>query len=383
MKINFGEASADDLGMEMEMEMEIEELKAVKVVGKGAMGTVFLIQKRGFDRPLALKAMSKSVLEKQKDGLKRARVEKEILSSLRHPFLPTLFGQVDTEKIVGWVVDYCSGGDLNGLRRRQPEKIFSENVIRFYAAEIILALEHLHSVGIVYRDLKPENVLVQEDGHIMLTDFDLSAVLRPPTEPPQSPKRPGKFAFMTSCVTSSVSRVSPVNKKPPNTKTNSLVGTEEYVSPEMLEGGGHDFPVDWWAFGVLLYELSSGKTPFTGATRKDTFYNVLVRQPPFSGRWTPLRDLIQRLLIKDPKRRLGFNGVEEIKSHFFFRGLDWESIEMLVNVTAPPFVPSPVCMDDVAAMQRIDVERHLLYREDSKNEMSQSEGNQTDVFSGF
>ncbi|KAH9303310.1 hypothetical protein KI387_014893, partial [Taxus chinensis] len=298
----------------------MEELRAVKVVGKGAMGTVFLALKKGCDKLLALKAMSKSVMEKQIDGLKRARAEKEILRSLRHSFLPTLVGHVETDKIVGWVVDFCPGGDLNALRRHQSEQSFSECIIRFYAAEIVLALEHLHWVGVVYRDLKPENILLQADGHIMLTDFDLSTTLPPrPAQPStagedsgsqtrQAHRRPGPLALMTSCMSSFQSaRVSPVSKKaggscsmPSMARANSFVGTEEYVAPEMLKGEGHDFAVDWWALGILLYEMLYGETPFKGVNRKETFYKILAMEPQFVGPWTPLRDLIQRLLIKDP-----------------------------------------------------------------------------------
>ncbi|GLJ23605.1 hypothetical protein SUGI_0447050 [Cryptomeria japonica] len=365
--------------------MAVEEIKAVKVVGRGAMGTVFLVHKKGCDQPLALKAMNKSVLEKQTDGLKRARVERKILSRLRHPFLPSLIGLLETEKIIGWVMDYCPGGDLNALRRTQSEKCFSESIIRFYAAEIVLALEHLHREGVVYRDLKPENVLLQADGHIMLTDFDLSTILPPlkrqsattPDDrrlsPPRRPKRSGPFDFMTSCVSSAV-RVSPAHKKPSpppievapsNTKTNSFVGTEEYVSPEMLSGVGHDFTVDWWALGVLLYEMVYGETPFKGANRKQTFHNILVKQPQFLGPWTPLRDLIQRLLIKEPRKRLGFscNGADNVKKHSFFAGLDWDSVD---KVSRPPFVPPPMSLEDLIGMQSIDVEEYFEKLGESK-----------------
>lgn len=384
------------------LRMEITELKAVKVVGKGAMGTVFLAHKEGCDKALALKAISKPAIEKQNDGFKRARAELDILRRLRHPFLPSLVGHVETDKVVGFVMDYCPGGDLNYLRRKQSEKTFSESIIRFYTAEIILALEHLHSLGIVYRDLKTENILVQSNGHIMLTDFDLSTRLRPHgrrQEPsdgadPGQPKsqirrsRSGAFAMITSCMTSqhwSPTRVSPLTKSSkrssskkseasyaalPNAPTptyeraNSFVGTEEYVSPEMLRGDGHDFAVDWWALGILVYEMLHGKTPFRGATRKETFYNILVRQPHFTGPWNPLRDLIVRLLEKEPSRRIGFtNGAAEIKKHRFFNGLDWEAME---NVSRAPFLPPPMTPEDLIADKILNVEEFFEKQAESK-----------------
>uniref|UniRef100_A0A0D6R5G0 non-specific serine/threonine protein kinase n=1 Tax=Araucaria cunninghamii TaxID=56994 RepID=A0A0D6R5G0_ARACU len=148
------------------------------------------------------------------------------------------------------------------------------------------------------------------------------------------------------------------------TRSNSFVGTEEYVSPEMLQGDGHDFAVDWWALGILLYEMLYGKTPFKGATRKETFYYILVRQPQFAGPWTPLRDLIMRLLDKEPLKRLGSaNGASEVKSHLFFRGLEWEALE---NVSTAPFVPPPVSFEDMSPLDSLDVNEYLDKQTDLK-----------------
>ncbi|XP_057827077.2 serine/threonine-protein kinase D6PKL1-like [Cryptomeria japonica] len=131
-------------------------------------------------------------------------------------------------------MEYCSGGDINVLRHRQPSKTFSESTIRFYAAEVVVALEYLHEKGILYRDLKQENILVQDSGHIMLTDFDLSLRLI---------SDHGEYSEW---------------------KSRSFVGTEEYIAPEVLWGKFHSYPVDWWSFGVSLYEMSHGRTPFRG-----------------------------------------------------------------------------------------------------------------------
>ncbi|GLJ46019.1 hypothetical protein SUGI_0969200, partial [Cryptomeria japonica] len=145
----------------------------------------------------------------------------------------------------------------------------------FYAAEVIVALEYLHEKEIVYRDMKPENILVQDSGHIMLTDFDLSLRL--------------------------ISDHGEYNEW----KSRSFVGTEEYIAPEVLWGKFHSYPVDWWSFGVFLYEMSHGQTPFRGFSRKDTFVNIMSKDPFFSSS-SSLDDLIQKLLAKEPTERPPF-----------------------------------------------------------------------------
>ncbi|KAF9599212.1 hypothetical protein IFM89_036257 [Coptis chinensis] len=345
-------------------ELNLQKLTVVKVLGKGAMGTVFLVTDRVADTtarsPFALKVVQKSTFHTKFDADRRARWEISVLSRLKdNPFLPTLIGTLETEEYIAWGVPYCSGGDLNVLRYRQNDRVFSPSVIRFYVAEIVCAIEYLHHMNIVYRDLKPENVLIQQSGHIILTDFDLSRTLNPKTyvsdsETEHKEKNSGGRKFMHKRNLTRVlfaapekglkkiksARVSPVSRKRPSfitgERSNSFVGTEEYVSPEVVRGDGHEFAVDWWALGILMYEMSYGKTPFRGANRKETFRNVLSKPPEFIGKRTAMTDLIQRLLDKDPTKRLGYNyGAVEIKEHEFFRGLRWD---LLTEVSRPPFL---------------------------------------------
>ncbi|XP_027342656.1 serine/threonine-protein kinase UCNL-like [Abrus precatorius] len=334
----------------------MEELKPLKVLGKGAMGTVFLVQHN--TAHVALKVVDKT--SSIHDGSRRARWEMQLLSRFSHPFLPTLLGSFETQNLLGWAIPYCPGSDLNILRYRQTDRVFAPPVIRFYVAEILCALEHLHSMGIAYRDLKPENVLIQQSGHVTLTDFDLSRTLTPKTITPSHHSNipdddaPGKhrrnFRFMWIPIHAKPkpkpARVSPVSRRRPSfsngERSNSFVGTEEYVAPEVVRGDGHEFAVDWWALGVLTYEMLYGTTPFKGNNRKETFRNVLLKTPEFIGKKSALTDLIARLLEKDPTRRLGYvRGASEIKEHEFFRGLKWDQ---LTEVMRPPFIPS---RDDV------------------------------------
>ncbi|KAK7312428.1 hypothetical protein VNO77_36275 [Canavalia gladiata] len=350
-------------------ELNLDNLKALKVLGKGAMGTVFLVYDTATTTLLALKVVDKSSIHPKVDVERRARWEMQVLSTLSHPFLPSLLGTFESPQLLAWALPYCPGGDLNVLRYRQTDRVFSPSVIRFYLAEILCALEHLHTMGIAYRDLKPENVLIQHSGHVTLTDFDLSRKLNPkplkPVLPPiplpdsklPEPRRKHRRNFSrwipllppdgihhhkNGLKKAKSARVSPVSRRKLSfsngERSNSFVGTEEYVSPEVVRGDGHEFAVDWWALGILTYEMMYGTTPFKGKNRKDTFRNVLAKPPEFVGKRSALTDLIEKLLEKDPTKRLGYTrGAVEIKEHEFFRGVQWN---LLMEVVRPPFIPS-------------------------------------------
>lgn len=245
----------------------------------------------------------------------------------------------------------------------------------FYVAEILLALEYLHMLGVVYRDLKPENILVREDGHIMLTDFDLSLRCDPnltlvkPSSPSidqQQPKHTNSScidpfclqpSWQVPCFTPKYPSVSPKLKsdlvhqisplpqlvvEPTGAHSNSFVGTHEYLAPEIIKGEGHGSPVDWWTFGILLYELLYGQTPFKGIVDDDTLVNIESQDLKFPD--SPIvsghsRDLIKGLLQKQPQNRLGsLKGAAEIKSHPFFAGLNWA----LIRCATPPEMPKIV-----------------------------------------
>ncbi|WOK95411.1 serine/threonine-protein kinase UCN-like [Canna indica] len=389
------------------MELDLDRLRALRVIGRGAMGTVFLVTRRCSDcdgddphsslPPLfALKVVDKHSPSAKPDADRRARWELNLLSRLTsaagdgpgHPFLPSLLGSVETRELLAWAVPFCPGGDLHALRHSlSPDAAFSPAAIRFYLSELVDALGHLHSLRVAYRDLKPENILLQSSGHVTLTDFDLSRHLPPSTTSPSSasssaspvPPHPHDsrsrrrhrrhltriFALGGAASPAEAdhhyhyhlkkarsARVSPVSRRRPSfscppaggDRSFSFVGTEEYVSPEVVRGEGHGFAVDWWALGVLAYEMSYGRTPFKGRNRKETFRNVLSRSPEFAGnRRCALTDLIERLLAKDPARRLGSaGGADEVRAHPFFGGVQWD---LLSDVTRPPFLPPP--LDDL------------------------------------
>ncbi|KAG7548617.1 Protein kinase-like domain superfamily [Arabidopsis suecica] len=356
-------------------DLGLGHFRLLKKLGCGDIGSVYLAELREMGCFFAMKVMDKGMLIGRKK-LVRAQTEREILGLLDHPFLPTLYSHFETEKFSCLLMEFCSGGDLHILRQKQPGKHFSELAARFYASEVLLALEYLHMMGVVYRDLKPENVMVREDGHIMLSDFDLSlqsfvspTLIQSTSQPSchiasyciQPPCIDPSCKLPVACIQPSCFKPRFLNNKPRKAKTEkagsdslpmliaeptdarsmSFVGTHEYLAPEIIRGDGHGSSVDWWTFGIFLYELLTGKTPFKGNGNRETLFNV-VGQPlkfPEGSISFAAKDLIRGLLTKDPKKRLGFKkGATEIKQHPFFNNVNWA----LIRSTTPPEIPKPI-----------------------------------------
>ncbi|KAL9251183.1 Serine/threonine-protein kinase AGC1-7-like protein [Drosera capensis] len=357
----------------------LTHFRLLKRLGYGDIGSVYLVELRGTNTHFAMKVMDKASLA-SRNKLLRAQTEREILGLLDHPFLPTLYTHFETDKFYCLVMEFCSGGNLHSLRQKQPSKYFSEEAARFYASEVLLALEYLHMLGIVYRDLKPENVLVRDEGHIMLSDFDLS--LRCSVSPTLvksssvhasngggSGSGGGGILDDESAVhgciqpSSFFPRILPSKKnrksksdfglfvngslpelmaEPTDVRSMSFVGTHEYLAPEIIRGEGHGSAVDWWTFGIFLYELLHGTTPFKGQGNRATLFNVVgqpLRFPETPHVSMVARDLIRGLLVKEPHKRIAYKrGATEIKQHPFFEGVNWA----LVRSAAPPHVPEPV-----------------------------------------
>ncbi|KAL0311384.1 UNVERIFIED_CONTAM: Serine/threonine-protein kinase WAG1 [Sesamum angustifolium] len=324
--------------------LRLRHLKLLRLVGSGNLGRVFLCRLRDYDHAnFALKVVDRDSLSSKK--LSHVQTEAQILSSLDHPFLPTLYAHLEVSHYTCLLMDYCSNGDLHSLLRKQPRYRLSVQAVRFFAAEVLLALEYLHAKGIVYRDLKPENILIREDGHIMLSDFDLcfhsdvSPKLENGTRIKAGSARYGCFRDPQV-----EERVTEFVAEPTTAFSRSCVGTHEYLAPELVSGNGHGNGVDWWAFGVLIYELLYGTTPFKGGSKESTLRNIAstkgVRFHAAEGNreesgMAEARDLIEKLLVKDPRKRLGCTrGATDIKRHPFFNGIKWP----LIRTYRPPEV---------------------------------------------
>ncbi|KAK4355152.1 hypothetical protein RND71_024123 [Anisodus tanguticus] len=363
--------------------LDLRHFRLLKKLGSGDIGSVYLSELCGTKCYFAMKVMDKASLASRKKLL-RAQTEREILQSLDHPFLPSLYSHFETEKFSCLVMEFCPGGDLHTLRQRQPGKHFSEQAVKFYVAEVLLSMEYLHMLGIVYRDLKPENVLVREDGHIMLSDFDLSlrcavspTIVKSSSLESEPLRKNSAYCVQPVCIEPSCiqpscavpttcfgprlfsskskkekkskneigNQVSPLPElmaEPTGARSMSFVGTHEYLAPEIIKGEGHGSAVDWWTFGIFLYELLFGKTPFKGSGNRQTLFNVVgqpLRFPESPVVSFSARDLIRGLLVKEPQHRLAYKrGATEIKQHPFFEGVNWA----LIRCASPPEIPRPV-----------------------------------------
>ncbi|XP_026700728.1 ribosomal protein S6 kinase alpha-3 isoform X2 [Athene cunicularia] len=281
------------------------QFELLKVLGQGSFGKVFLVKKiSGSDaRQLyAMKVLKKATL-KVRDRV-RTKMERDILVEVNHPFIVKLHYAFQTEGKLYLILDFLRGGDL--FTRLSKEVMFTEDDVKFYLAELALALDHLHSLGIIYRDLKPENILLDEEGHIKLTDFGLS-------------------------------KESIDHEK----KAYSFCGTVEYMAPEVVNRRGHTQSADWWSFGVLMFEMLTGTLPFQGKDRKETMTMILKAKLGMPQFLSPEAQSLLRMLFKrNPANRLGAgpDGVEEIKRHVFFSKIDWNKLYR--REIHPPFKPA-------------------------------------------
>jgi len=285
---------------EGDSKVTLGDFELLKVIGRGTYGKVMQVRRKDNGEIFAMKVLKKENIFARNDpkDLQHTIAERNVLALVNnqsHPFILGLKFAFHTPAKLYYVLNFCNGGDLYYLLSRC--KKFKEHQARFYAAEVFLALQHLHSLGVIYRDLKPENVLLDSDGHVKLTDFGLSKESQ---------------------------------------TADTFCGTPVYLAPEIWKRQTYGFEVDWWSLGCVLYEMVCGLPPFWGETIKDVYKKVLHTQPRFPQMEKPCQSIIERLLSQDPAARLGIvdNGMD-IKNHEFFRGLEWEAL--LTRSTKPPF----------------------------------------------
>ncbi|OCF32057.1 AGC/RSK/RSK-UNCLASSIFIED protein kinase [Kwoniella heveanensis BCC8398] len=311
------------------VEVTPSSFQKIKLLGKGDVGKVYLVKEKKTEKLFAMKVLSKKEMIKR-NKIKRALAEQEILATANHPFIVTLFHSFQSQDYLFFVLDYCMGGEFFRALQTRPGKCLTEEHAKFYAAEVTAALEYLHLNGYIYRDLKPENILLHQSGHIMLSDFDLSKQSGEAGGAPATIKHGGPNGTILVDTRSCIA----------DFRTNSFVGTEEYIAPEVIKGHSHSSAVDWWTLGILVYEMIFATTPFKGPNRNATFANVMKHDVLFPES-TPVtsfcKSFIRKLLIKDENKRLGSgSGASEVKSHKWFGSVNWG---LLRNMT-PPIIPA-------------------------------------------
>ncbi|KAK6482557.1 protein kinase C theta type-like [Huso huso] len=267
----------------------IDDFTLHKMLGKGSFGKVFLAELKSKNQFFAVKALKKDVVLMD-DDVECTMVEKRVLSlAWEHPFLTHLHCTFQTKENLFFVMEYLNGGDL--MFHIQNCHKFEIPRARFYAAEIVCGLQFLHSKGIVYRDLKLDNVLLDKDGHIKIADFGMC--------------KENMYEEARTC---------------------TFCGTPDYIAPEILLGQKYGSSVDWWSFGVLLYEMLIGQSPFHGNDEEELFQSIRT-DDPFYPRWLPkdAREILIKLFVREPEQRLGVKG--SIRQHAFFREINWQALE--------------------------------------------------------
>uniref|UniRef100_A0A9J7XNP6 Protein kinase C n=1 Tax=Cyprinus carpio carpio TaxID=630221 RepID=A0A9J7XNP6_CYPCA len=271
-----------------------------KMLGKGSFGKVFLAELKGTGQFFAVKALKKDVVLMD-DDVECTMVERRVLSlAWEHPFLTHLYCTFQTKENLFFVMEYLNGGDL--MFHIQTCHRFDLPRSTFYAAEIVCGLQFLHSKGIVYRDLKLDNILLDIDGHIKIADFGMC--------------KENMFGEARTC---------------------TFCGTPDYIAPEILLGQKYGTSVDWWSFGVLLYEMLIGQSPFHGHDEEELFQSIRTDDPCYP-RWVTrdTNDILVKLFVREPERRLGVKG--NIRQHAFFKDIDWNALEK--RQVEPPFRPT-------------------------------------------
>ena len=315
----------------------LEDFKQLKILGQGSFGKVVLVKNENNNKLYAMKILDKKYIVK-KNQVSHTQTERAMLEKLKHPFIVRLNYAFQDSKRLYFLTEFLQGGELFFHLRRNSG--YKEKAVRFYMCQILLALEYMHNNNYIYRDLKPENILIDKEGNIKLTDFGLSKIM-PPDE----------------------------------TTTYTMCGTAEYLAPEILFGKGYDKTCDWFSFGVVLFEMFCGYHPFKSKGQKID-PNIYLRKtyiPDKVGKTA--RDLIEKLFVSNPKKRLGYKSSDEVKNHPFFKGIDFDKV--LRKEYKPPFIPK---LKDDTDLRYFDENYTQLKVENEK----QAEGEEDEFnFEGF
>jgi len=263
-----------------------DHFTTVSVIGKGSYAKVALVKKRDSGELFAMKILKKEKVEARKQE-KNVKTERDILLTIQHPFIIDFYYSFQDSKHLYFILEYCPGGELFNLLSKKRR--FSEDQTRFYAAQMVLAIETIHQSKVIYRDLKPENVLLDQFGYIRITDFGLSRMN--------------------------------VN----GDEARSICGTPEYLAPEIVMKLGYGQSVDWWTLGCIIYEMLVGIPPFYTDNRQELFERISFTSPKYPSHLSSVsKDLLEGLLKKDPSKRYGASPDKLVRNHPWFNGVNWD-----------------------------------------------------------
>ncbi|CAF3422571.1 unnamed protein product [Rotaria socialis] len=301
-------------------QLTIESFDIIRTVGTGTFGRVQLVHHRGTNTYYALKAMSiKKIVESKQ--VEHVQSEKDILLRIDHPFLVRLQWTGHTNSLLYLLLEYLPGGELFQVMRKH-EKFDAKTAI-FYASEVLLALDYLHHLDILYRDLKPENIILDTEGHVRLVDFG--------------------FAKKTK------------------ERTFTLCGTVDYLAPEVIQNRGHHKASDWWALGVLIFEMLAGYPPFYDNDQFGTYKKILSGRIDFPRHFDyAAKQLLRKILNTDQSQRLGAakNGGDEIKREQWFVSVSWSDVyERKVEPPIKPKITSPYDTTNFDAYEELDIKQ--------------------------
>ena len=302
----------------------IYNYESLKIIGRGAFGEVHVCREIKTGKIYAIKKIKKETIE-LKNQLMHIRNEQLLMSKVKSPWIVELKSSFQEGDYLYLVMEFLAGGDLMSLLIKKD--ILTENEAKFYIAEIILAIESIHKIDCIHRDIKPDNILIGKSGHIKLSDFGLAKVS-------------DKLYNNYNGINNNNNLKDNQNEKMTHKKIYSCVGTAYYVAPEVLNKSGYNSEIDWWSVGIIFYEMLFGYAPFASKETKQVCYKVLhwenfLKFPNNIKISKQAEDLIRKL-INYNTIRLGKNGADEIKKHDFFKNFDWDNI---LNMT-PPFIPN-------------------------------------------
>jgi len=388
--------------------VSIADFEIIKPISRGAFGRVYLAKKKKTGDLYAIKVLKK-LDTIRKNMVDHVIVERNILAMVQNPFIVKLFYAFQSTDKLYLVMEYLIGGDCASLLRALG--CFDESMAKHYIAETVLCLEYLHTSFIVHRDLKPDNMLIDGKGHIKLTDFGLSKIgiiddkqqgLNDQNNSNNSSGSLNNSSSNITTTTPTTSTTGTITDNGSNTSLNTsgtfspyparkntlktpikkpvkkVVGTPDYLSPEILLGTGHGTPVDWWALGIILYEFLTGSPPFNDDTPELIFQHILHRDRELE--WpeevsADAKDLICKLLNPDPSKRLGANGANEVKQHPFFSDVNWDTL--VDQEMDSIFLPQPESELDTDYFW----DRNSIYQDDTDEDdfLSTSSNNQPDI----